>query len=178
MLVGVSMVKAKSFSLSKTGKEKKNSMGLFSMRLQGLNRLQGELAYIKLEYSHDVLVSFFVFCYKIYRYLFAWFIDCSVCCLISPSCCFMCSGAPSTITGLWYHFVLKMKLSAIHLWHFCVLFQEWETAPGVHGDDEGCHWHVYVLLQEWETDPGVHIMKWNVIYKCVCVCVELLFCLS
>ena len=63
-----------------------------------------------------------------------------------------------------------MKLSAIHLWHICVLFQEWETAPGVHGDDEGCHWHVYVLLQEWETDPGVHIMKWNVIYKCVRVC--------
>ena len=25
---------------------------------------------------------------------------------------------------------------------------------------------------------GFYIMKWNVIYKCVCVCVELLFCLS
>ena len=54
LVVGVSMVKAKSFSLSKTAKERKNSMGLFFMRLQGLNRLQGELAYIKLEYSHDV----------------------------------------------------------------------------------------------------------------------------
>ena len=25
---------------------------------------------------------------------------------------------------------------------------------------------------------GFYIMKWNVIYKCVCVCAELLLCLS
>ena len=36
------------------------------------------------------------------------------------------------------------------------------------------------LLNSYSADlkVGFYIMKWNVIYKCVCVCVELLFCLS